>query len=369
METPPVLILATAAGRSEIRAVRRRTAEPGSSATGPKRWKRVKVRMSETVGRGVSECDQLRGPSSSIPTKYQTLVIKNTDRKGFTSQSKRFTGRANENPGPGSYLSHTSADTCSPSFSKKGTGGFPSKAVRVIHKPQRGIPGPNTYNLQSSLLRQHDFNRGLSRTFHSPIAVKTGENLLHKTPAPNHYNVSFSGVEVNSVISAKSSFLSKSRRNAVFTPVLRGPSPCHYSVKDAVIQKTPKVPFSCFKSTSARIQPLVCSEVPGPGAYSPYQSPEPVKRTILPRRHYLGISAPALIPPKDPPLPGPGQYNIVNYDGPPKHLMASAAFVSGTSRWTQETRGQGVPGPGSYEPNAPTKHSFLYNHGQTWIPA
>ncbi|XP_036432725.1 O(6)-methylguanine-induced apoptosis 2 isoform X2 [Colossoma macropomum] len=181
--------------------------------------------------------------------------------------------------------------------------------------------------------------------------------------------VTYSGVEVNSIVSAKSSFLSKSRRNAVFTPVLRGPSPCHYSVKDAVIQKTPKVPFSCFKSTSARIQPLVSSEVPGPGAYSPYQSPEPVRRTILPRRHYLGISAPALIPPKDPPLPGPGQYNIVNYDGPPKHLMASAAFVSGTSRWTQETRGQGVPGPGSYEPNVPTKHSFLYNHAHTWIPA
>ncbi|KAI4902967.1 hypothetical protein NFI96_012725 [Prochilodus magdalenae] len=293
-----------------------------------------------------AQSDELHSPSASIPTKYQTVIIKNTERKGFTSQSKRFTDRLNENPGPGTYLSHTSTDTCSPSFSKKGTGGFPSKAARVVHKPQRGIPAPNTYNLQSSLLCQHDFSRGLSRTFHPPVAVGAGGSLLQDTPAPNHYNVCYSGVEASSVVSATSSFLSKSRRNTAFTPSLRGPSPCHYSVRDAVTQKTPKVPFSSFKSTSARIQPLLASEVPGPGAYSPYQSPEPVRRTVLPRRHYLGISAPALIPPKDPPLPGPGQYDIVNYDGPPKHLMASAAFVSGTSRWTQATRGEGVPGPG-----------------------
>ncbi|XP_072529635.1 O(6)-methylguanine-induced apoptosis 2 [Salminus brasiliensis] len=325
--------------------------------------------MRGAVQSGGAESDEPRGPSSSIPTKFQTVVLQNMERKGFTSQTKRFVHRLNENPGPGSYLSHTSVDACSPSFSKKGTGGFPSKVFRVGRNPPRWSPAPNAYNLQTSLLRQHDFSRGLSRTFHPPIAVKAAESPLGKTPAPNQYNVSYEGIEANTVVSAKSSFLSKTRRSAFFTPSLRGPSPCHYSVKDAVIQKTPKVPFSCFKSTSARIQPLVSSEAPGPGAYSPYQSPEPVRRTILPRRHYLGLSAPALIPPKDPPLPGPGHYDIVNYEGLPKHLMASAAFVSGISRWTQETKGQGVPGPGSYEPDVLTKHSFLYNHAKTWIPA
>ncbi|XP_049328964.1 O(6)-methylguanine-induced apoptosis 2-like [Astyanax mexicanus] len=313
--------------------------------------------------------DEPQGASSSIPTRYQTVIIRNTERKGFTSQTKRFTYRANENPGPGSYLSHTSADSCSPSYSKKGTAGFPSKTRRVGRNPRRWSPAPNAYNLQSSLLRQHDFSMGFSRTFHPPITQKSEENPAEKTPAPNQYNVSYSGVQVNSVISANSSFLSKTRRSAFITPSLKGPSPCHYSVKDAVVQKTPKVPFSCFKSTSARIQPLISSEAPGPGAYSPFQNPEPVQRTILPRRHYLGISAPALIPPKDPPLPGPGQYDIANYEGAPKHLMASAAFVSGTSRWTQEIRGQGVPGPGSYEPDFLSKRSFLYNHAKSWIPA
>ncbi|XP_060767437.1 O(6)-methylguanine-induced apoptosis 2 isoform X2 [Neoarius graeffei] len=296
----------------------------------------VKDRMrNPEVLRGDTGCFKFPS-SSSIPTKYQTVIISNVERKGFSSQAKRFT--------------HFTA-------------------LRVSRKPQRGPPAPNTYNLQRSLLRQHDFNRDFSRIFHRPIIVQT-PSTPQKSPAPNQYNVCYSGVEVNSVVSAQCAFLSKTGRSGVCPPAPTGPSPCHYSVKDAAIQKTPTVPSSCFKSTSARIQTLVKSEGPGPGSYSPYKTPEPVKRTILPRRHYLGLSAPPLIPPKPPPLPGPGQYDIVNHTtGPPKHLMASTAFVSGTRRETHHTRGHGVPGPGSYEPDVPTKRSFLYNHANMWIPA
>ncbi|KAM9496112.1 O(6)-methylguanine-induced apoptosis 2 isoform 2-T2 [Clarias gariepinus] len=306
------------------------------------------------------------GPSS-IPTKYQTLILSNVERKGFSSQAKRFTHFVNENPGPGSYLSHASADTFSPSFSKKGTGGFASKVLRVSRKPQRGSPAPNAYNLRSSLVRQHDFNRDVSRAFHPPIAVQT-PNTAHTSPAPNQYNVCYSGVEVDSVVSAQSAFLSKTRRSDAYRSATKGPSPCHYTVKDTLIQNTPKAPSSCFKSTTNRIQTLVRSEGPGPASYSPYKTPEPVKRTILPRKHYLGISAPPLLPPKAPPLPGPGQYDIVNFTGPPKRLVASAAFVSSKRRETHHTRGHNVPGPGSYETDVPTKRSFLYNHANMWIP-
>uniref|UniRef100_A0A4W4H910 O(6)-methylguanine-induced apoptosis 2 n=1 Tax=Electrophorus electricus TaxID=8005 RepID=A0A4W4H910_ELEEL len=299
------------------------------------------------------------GPSS-IPTKYQTVVINNAERKGFNSQSKRFTENINENPGPGSYLS--------PSFSMKGTGGLASKALRAGRRPQRGIPGPDAYNLQSSLLRKNDFGRGLSRTFRPPIAIKAVASL-QKTPAPNQYNVSYAAVQADSVVSAKAAFVSKTRRNVIFAGSEKGPSPCHYSVKDTATQTGPKVLVSCFKSNSARIQPLADRQVPGPGAYSPYQAPEPVQRTILPRRHYLGISAPAMPLPKEPPAPGPGHYDVVDYAGPPKSLMASAAFVSGTSRWRQETRAHSGLGPGSYEPDVLTKQSFLHNHAKIWIPA
>lgn len=122
-------------------------------------------------------------------------------------------------------------------------------------------------------------------------------------------------------------------------------------------------------------------------------------RCFCRRRHYLALSAPPLIPTKDPPFPGPGHYNIVNSNHPVKHLVSSAAFLSGTSRWTQDVKGQDIPGPGNtyiiftsfknttsvavvcgvltfnfllpgfYEPMVLSKTSFLYNPAKMWMPA
>lgn len=52
--------------------------------------------------------------------------------------------------------------------------------------------------------------------------------------------------------------------------------------------------------------------------------------------------------PDSPPQPGPGSYEMVDYDGPNKHYMSGAAFVSTTGRWTGvEVHGTGeLPGPG-----------------------
>ncbi|KAL2080709.1 hypothetical protein ACEWY4_024502 [Coilia grayii] len=319
--------------------------------------------------RGPNDCYKPLGCTSSIPVKYQTVIIRTEEKKGFNSKAKRFLFEEslNENPGPGTYLSHKPAEISSPSFSKRGTGGFASQARRVSWNLQRGIPGPNAYNLQSSLLPKHTFLKGSTGNFRLPIAVQS-DSATKRTPAPNQYNVSYSGIEKNSTISAQSVFLSKTARNMVNLSNLKGPSPCHYTVNDTITQKDVKVPYSCFKSNIARNPLTLKSEGPGPGSYNPYQIPEMVKRTALPRRHYLGLSAPPLKPPKDPPFPGPGQYDIVNFEGPPKHFMSTAAFVSGTSRWIQHTKGQDAPGPGFYDPEILTKRSFIYNHGRHWIP-
>ena len=54
------------------------------------------------------------------------------------------------------------------------------------------------------------------------------------------------------------------------------------------------------------------------------------------RRHYLAISAPAVPPPPELPLPGPGAYNLRDFKPIEKKYMSSAVFVSSTSRWTGE---------------------------------
>ncbi|KAM3596826.1 uncharacterized protein V6R79_021378 [Siganus canaliculatus] len=307
--------------------------------------------------------------SSLVPTKYQGLVIKSQQNKGFSSQVKRFPSQIylNETPGPGSYGAISSAESQSPSFSKKGTTGFvPCKAPRASSYPHRGVPGPNVYNLQSSFIDKYDFNTGVSRVFRLPVAVQVDCPKLN-TPAPNQYNVSCSSRPSFSSVVGTSAFLSKTGRNT-FNPNKNVPSPCHYEVKNNLIQQGSKAVSSPFKSKTHRIPALVDQHVPGPGAYSPHQTPAAVKKTVQPRRFYLALSAPPLMLPKDPPSPGPGQYDVGNKSCSSKRLMPTAAFASRTERIPRISLAEMRPGPGSYNPQTVPKQSFFYNDSRVWVP-
>ncbi|XP_034017090.1 O(6)-methylguanine-induced apoptosis 2 [Thalassophryne amazonica] len=299
--------------------------------------------------------------------KSQRLVANNQEKKGFSSQAKRFPSPIclNENPGPGSYDCISSTEVISPSFSKKGTTGFVgSKAAGIPRHPQRNIPPPNAYNLQGSFINKYDFNTGVSRVFRLPVAVQL-EEPKHQSPAPNQYHVCSSFSKSKCSMSGTSSFLSKSARNS-FCANTNVPSPCHYKVKDSSIFLGPKTILSPFKSKTVRVPPPKDYCVPGPGAYSPHQAPTPVKSKL--RRYYLATSAPPVIVPKDPPLPGPGHYDITNNNSPLKHHMSSAAFASTTDRILHDSRAALGPGPGFYEPRLLSKQSFLYSESRIWIP-
>ena len=66
---------------------------------------------------------------------------------------------------------------------------------------------------------------------------------------------------------------------------------------------------------------------------------------VFSRKHYLCISAPAIPLPPQPPTPGPGQYDLVDYMGPGKEYSSSSVFKSTTNRWTFKKSNNG-PGPG-----------------------
>ncbi|XP_029299702.1 O(6)-methylguanine-induced apoptosis 2 isoform X2 [Cottoperca gobio] len=305
--------------------------------------------------------------SSPLPTR---VVIQNQEIKGFSSQTRRFPSQVclKENPGPGTYDCISSAEVKSPSFSKKGTTGFvASKTARAFSDPQGRMPGPNAYNLQSSFINKNNFNTGVSRVFRLPVAVQL-DGPKHKTPAPNQYNVSCGSRESFSSVVGTSAFLSKTGRDS-FYPNKNVPSACHYEVSSHLIQHGSKSILSPFKSKTQRIPPSVDNHVPGPGAYNPHQTPAPVKRTILPRGYYLALSAPPLIVPKDPPLPGPGHYDIRDYTSLSKHPMPTAAFASRTERIPQNSQASMRPDPGFYDPQILPKQSFFYNDSRVWLPS
>ncbi|XP_029427167.1 O(6)-methylguanine-induced apoptosis 2 isoform X2 [Rhinatrema bivittatum] len=305
--------------------------------------------------------------SSSIPTKYQTIRIPISEKRGFNSQTHRFQYdlNQNENPGPGFYdITHGAPESKSVSLSKKGTGGFPSKTSRIPPKKTASTPAANAYDIPAFLSTRKDFSKGNSSMFQQPITVKVQNK--HETPAPNQYNASMASTLGSSMVSARSAFLSKSRREV--RGIQTGPSPCHYKINDSLVRMSATASVSCFKSKTLRGESPVPSKV-GPGSYDPYGPKEPVKKLIYPRKHYLCFSAPAVPVPKIPAVPGPGQYELVDYEGPRKNYISSAAFVSNTSRWAENIPRKNLPGPGTYEPVKIGKQSFICNNHKKWIPA
>ncbi|EDO35197.1 predicted protein [Nematostella vectensis] len=314
--------------------------------------------------------------SASIPSKYQTIVSDNSEKKGFLSRSRRFAdGGLGANPGPGRYEQPRPIEMERTSFSKKGTGGFASKSKRFPRKAIRGESGPGPGEYDQKLPQEHYYNRsGATSNFHLPIAVARKEDKINSFPAPNHYNVgNITGrVAHDNNVAACAAFRSKSKRNWILSQA--GPSPCHYTINDQLIKDAPKGVTAPFKSTTERKMARSPLPFPGPGTYKPYDE----GKTLHPRdrhgflnKHYLCISAPALPLPLPDPNPGPGHYNIVDYEGPPKHFMSSSAFVSATSRWGNDATVGGddeAPGPATYRPQQTGKQSFIYNANARWVP-
>ncbi|XP_033083712.1 O(6)-methylguanine-induced apoptosis 2 isoform X2 [Trachypithecus francoisi] len=266
---------------------------------------------------------------SSIPFKCQAPVIPESEKKGFNSQAKRF-----------------SQKKC-------------ARLDTIISK----YPAANAYTIPSDFISKRDFSNSCSSMFQLPSFMKV---LKFETPAPNYYNASVSCCKQRNNVCARAGFMSKTQRGS-FVFAEKGPPPGHYDINESLVKQSPNTLMSCFKSKTNRGLKLT-STGPGPDYYNPSDCTKVPKKTLFPKNPILNFSAqPSPLPPK-PPLPGPGQYEIVDYLGPRKHFISSASFVSNTSRWTVAPPQPGLPGPATYKPELPGKQSFLYNEDKKWIP-
>ncbi|XP_016071710.1 PREDICTED: O(6)-methylguanine-induced apoptosis 2 [Miniopterus natalensis] len=300
---------------------------------------------------------------SSIPYKYQSAKFSESEKKGFNSQAKRFYHKKDDIPGPGFYnVIHQSPVSNSVSLSKKGTCAFPSTRARLDTFISK-YPAANAYTLPSCFVSKKDFSNSCSSMFQLPNFAK---GLKFETPAPNQYNASTSCCEQRNNVSARAGFLSKTQRG-VFINTENGPAPGYYNINESLVKQSPKILVSCFRSKTGRGLKLT-SIGPGPGSYNLNEHIKIPKKTLIPRHPILNFSTQPLSQPLKPPLPGPGQYEIVDYTGPPKHLISSASFVSNTRRWTAAPTQPDLPGPATYKPEFPGKQSFLYNEDNKWIP-
>jgi len=315
--------------------------------------------------------------TASIPTKYITIVTNNRDKKGFNAQSKRFNYDTSltENPGPGRYKTEArTVEKQSTSFSKRGTGSFASKSSRSMKHKVPKFPDAATYNLPSLLTTRKDFNKeSTTSSFQPPITLVDKDYQLYKknlhAPAPNAYFADEEHPKKKYIIGKQKAFLSTAERNTYGVKIAKNPSPCHYNIDDNLTKRAPPALASVFSSKSKR-EYIRFEDNPGPGSYKPHDPvTPPPNRLTLPRKHYLCLSAPAMEVPILDQKPGPGTYEIVDYEGPEKHYMSSGVFVSNTSRWNVQNSKPGQPGPTTYKPASIGKQSYLFNVHNRWVPA
>ncbi|XP_068773650.1 O(6)-methylguanine-induced apoptosis 2 isoform X2 [Struthio camelus] len=304
---------------------------------------------------------------SSGPYKHHTNVVLNSEKKGFNSQSKRFQYNQNENPGPGFYnVTHQSAESNSTSLSQKGTGYFPSLVARIAHSKIASYPAANAYKIPSCFQSKQDFSKGNSSMFQQPIAGKIEKIPM---PAPDQYHTSVDFCKQSNSVSAHAVFVSKTTRGLNLEKIGKLPSPCHYNINDSLIKVSPKSITSCFKSKAShptKMDRFITQTATYPT--QPHKPTKEAKKTPFRQKFCLTLSAPAVPPCKDPPSPGPGQYELVDYKGSPKQDCSSAVFLSSTGRWTGRGSQEGLPGPGAYSPKTLKKDSFIYNYDSKWVP-
>ena len=153
----------------------------------------------------------------------------------------------------------------------------------------------------------------------------------------------------------------------------------------------PRAPTSCFLSTTGRSEisykkgkgafykdtSSTSNSTPGPGSYGNIRPPckwndeNNQFKNYSKKGHYLAISAPAIPLPPAKSFPGPGEYELVDYNGPKREARSSSMFSSNTDRWHRDKRyafiSKGLPGPADYNPKGIDKQSFIFNYGRRFI--
>lgn len=317
---------------------------------------------------------------SSIPVDYKTIVVKDTESKGFASTAKRFASQKHDLPGPGVYNATTGFTELpsSVSQSRTGTGAFVSKASRFVGVDHAiETPSPASYQLLTA--PRTAVGVGEMRVFRTALAVTKDKVVV--APAPNSYEVStaVSSIDTRHNTTAACFKSRTARGQKLSQPAsIRDnlPGPTVYNPSTTATDARINSSFAAvFKSATARGMMLPGKHNPPPGAYeiTHGQLQVPKARTT-PRMfhvHHNTLSSPALKMPPVPESPGPAQYNVAPNIAAERRMVSSSIFVSSTPQtqaYGKLEKERAKPGPGAYNPSLPTiKDSFHYNPNAKWV--
>lgn len=282
----------------------------------------------------------------SIPSKFETVLLKSPSQDGFGVRTHRFSFSDSEVPGPGAY-SYRGPTPLGFRFTSRrsqkiastpGPGAYnaPVKRIRVMRpfkphlkRPEVVTPGPGSYD---PLLRRRRRRYPVSKVPRCPVQRYFG-------PAPGTYDVAWSDMRVRSRGKTSPSF-QKSSRERLEPFVDARPAPGAIPITSPMARRQPK-PF------------------PGPGDYDAFNVVDHLNHSssmfsnLRPRFKTTPTST----------TPGPGWYEAL---GTPKQRKNKVPFVSSSSR-TSLTARDAVPGPAFYAPRILHRKSFHLNVARRWL--
>jgi len=334
--------------------------------------------------------------TSSIPYKFETILYKNQNPKGFGNVSTRFHKYDDIRPGPGAYdLNSSFCSDKSASFSKKGTGGFASSSKRLISRPYINTgPGPGEYDANPKpfqVIHVKPPNIGFSRALSTSSSFIDDKNDV---PGPGTYDVD---VRLSTASTRAASVSFKSAKERFPTERSVAPPVGSYEVdRSLLIKKSYKQPplnasfmlpgkkkVSKEQEKKALVNSLLGKDDPnnssllGPGYYLPSKKADELalfnqrinQRNspgfIINNMTRFGEVVQKKVKRTD--TPGPGAYIKIKLEEE-KQLVSGAVFMSEVPRRPFSSNNKRIVlGPYKYRPEPVPKKSFHLNIGKMWV--
>lgn len=335
--------------------------------------------------------------NASIPYKFETILYRNTNPKGFGASAQRATRHEDIGPGPGSYDNgQVFSRSNTASFSKKGYGnGFVSQTNRLLYRGYiNSGPGPGSYTQNDNPFKVthilHENHKDISDD------LRKSKTSQLEVPGPGHYNpeITKSSTLANSKV-VNSIFKSNTGRYLSADKNVN-PPPGTYEIDRALTDKKPfkhyfgsanfMLPTTKKTSKETEDKEVVNKilgkieesqkSVPGPGYY--FKADKDDEMTLFTQKIQDKNSANFMEgnatrfgeviqrKVKRIEYPGPGSYIEPLAPNQEKTLVSGAVFMSETARKPFNDPKNFV-GPLKYNPELLPKKSYHLNINKIWV--
>lgn len=356
-------------------------------------YRQVGREVTGKIARGFVSNPIAKQTSSSIPYKFETVLYKNNNPRGFGSCVTRFSNIDDLAPGPGSYDGNRSFTLDNnPSKSKKGYGnGFVSTTNRL----STGVycntgPGPGSYSIKE---KKRNFphvtpsNTAFNRSMSTDTRSTNNESI--DIPGPGQYDPDVSYIsQVSNPKDVSSAFKAKGKADNVIKT--DAPPPGYYDVDRSLLLKKHYLepPHSSYfmkptkrimseeQAKKSLLNQLLDKDESETQTDVSFQREQDIalfnqkinnkNNAVFMLNNMTRFGEIVSKKAKKIEMPGPGAYVKIESETE-KQLVSGAVFMSEVPRKAFSSKNRNLIPPTRYNPETINKKSYHLNMNKLWM--